>query len=52
MPTRLDRERQILECLATGPQTITEMVRVMYADVAPELHEPAAPARCWPISSP
>lgn len=39
---RLDRERQILECLATGPQTITEMVRVMYADVAPELHEPAA----------
>ncbi len=39
---RLDRERQILECLTTGPQTITEMVRVMYADVAPELHEPAA----------
>ncbi len=39
---RLDRERQILECLATGPQTITEMVKVMYADVTPELHEPAA----------
>ena len=39
---RLDRERQILECLATGPQTIPEMVRVMYADVATELHEPAA----------
>ncbi len=39
---RLDRERQILECLTTGPQTITEMVRVMYADVASELHEPAA----------
>ncbi|MCQ3809636.1 MAG: MBL fold metallo-hydrolase [Acidimicrobiia bacterium] len=39
---RLDRERQILECLATGPQTIAEMVEVMYADVATELHEPAA----------
>ena len=39
---RLDRERQILECLATGPQTIPEMVRVMYAGVATELHEPAA----------
>ncbi len=39
---RLDRERQILERLATGPQTITEMVKVMYADVAPELHEAAA----------
>ncbi len=39
---RLDRERQILDCLATGPQTIAEMVEVMYADVASELHEPAA----------
>ena len=39
---RLDRERQILECLGTGPQTIPEMVRVMYADVSSELHEPAA----------
>ena len=39
---RLDRERQILECLGTGPQTIAEMVEVMYADVASELHEPAA----------
>lgn len=39
---RLDRERQILECLAFGPQTIAEMVAVMYADVASELHEPAA----------
>ena len=39
---RLDRERQILECLATGPQTIAEMVGAMYADVASELHEPAA----------
>ena len=39
---RLDRERQILECLTTGPQTIPEMVQVMYADVAKELHEPAA----------
>ncbi|WP_419848508.1 MBL fold metallo-hydrolase [Candidatus Poriferisocius sp.] len=39
---RLDRERQITECLASGPQTIAEMVKVMYADVAPELHEPAS----------
>ena len=39
---RLDRERQILACLATGPKTISEMVEVMYADVAPELHEPAS----------
>ena len=39
---RLDRERQIMECLASGPQTIAEMVAVMYADVASELHEPAA----------
>ncbi|MDE0615833.1 MAG: MBL fold metallo-hydrolase [bacterium] len=39
---RLDRERQIMECLAAGPQTIAEMVKVMYADVASELHEPAA----------
>ena len=39
---RLDRERQIMACLATGPQTIAEMVEVMYADVSPELHEPAS----------
>lgn len=39
---RLDRERQILECLAAGPQTIAEMVGAMYADVPSELHEPAA----------
>ncbi len=39
---RLDRERQILECLTLGPQNIAEMVEVMYADVASELHEPAA----------
>lgn len=39
---RLDRERQIMECLTTGPQTIPEMVEVMYADVAKDLHEPAA----------
>ncbi len=39
---RLDREHQILDFLTTGPQTIAEMVEVMYADVAPELHEPAA----------
>ncbi|MCY4194768.1 MAG: MBL fold metallo-hydrolase [bacterium] len=39
---RLDRERQIIRCLASGPQTIAEMVAVMYAAVAEELHEPAA----------
>ncbi|WP_420638705.1 MBL fold metallo-hydrolase [Candidatus Poriferisocius sp.] len=39
---RLDRERQIMDCLAPGPATIAQMVEVMYAEVAPELHEPAA----------
>ncbi len=39
---RLDREHQILECLAAGPRTIAQMVAVMYVEVAPELHEPAA----------
>lgn len=39
---RLERERQIMECLAAGPRTIAEMVKVMYADVALDLHEPAA----------
>ncbi len=39
---RLDREIQILERLAAGPQTIAEMVAAMYADVSPALHEAAA----------
>lgn len=39
---RLDRERQIVEQLAAGPRTVDELVQVMYADVRPELHEPAA----------
>ncbi|MGI9600717.1 MAG: MBL fold metallo-hydrolase [Acidimicrobiales bacterium] len=38
---RLERERQVLAQLANGPATITEMVPVMYADVAEELHKPA-----------
>lgn len=38
---RLDRERQILDQLSGGPRTIQELVAVLYADVAPELHEPA-----------
>ena len=38
---RLDRERQIVEQLAAGPRTIPEIVAVLYADVRPELHEPA-----------
>jgi glyoxylase-like metal-dependent hydrolase (beta-lactamase superfamily II) len=39
---RLDRERQIVEQLAAGPRTVDELVSVMYADVRPELHEPAS----------
>ena len=38
---RLERERQILDQLAGGPRTIPEVVAVLYADVRPELHEPA-----------
>jgi glyoxylase-like metal-dependent hydrolase (beta-lactamase superfamily II) len=38
---RLDRERQIVGQLADGPRTIEEVVAVLYADVRPELHEPA-----------
>lgn len=38
---RLDRERQILEQIAAGRDTIAEMVPVMYAAVDPRLH-PAA----------
>lgn len=39
---RLDRERQILERLATAPRTIGDLVADMYADVRAELHAPAA----------
>lgn len=38
---RLDRERQIVAQLADGPRTIEELVAVLYADVSPELHQPA-----------
>lgn len=38
---RLERERQIVELLGDGPRTVPELVAVMYADVRPELHEPA-----------
>lgn len=39
---RRERETQILELLDRGPLTVGEMVAVLYADVRPELHEPAA----------
>ena len=39
---RLERERQILDLLATGPRTVDELVAAMYADVRQELHAPAA----------
>ena len=38
---RLERERQIVALLGDGPRTVAELVAVMYADVRPELHEPA-----------
>lgn len=39
---RLDRERQILACIADGIETIPEMVARMYADVDKRLHPAAA----------
>ncbi|MFN4091006.1 MAG: MBL fold metallo-hydrolase [Alphaproteobacteria bacterium] len=39
---RNEREVQIADCLADGPKTIPEMVRVMYADVPETLHRAAA----------
>jgi glyoxylase-like metal-dependent hydrolase (beta-lactamase superfamily II) len=39
---RNEREAQIAACLADGPRTIPEMVKVMYADVNPALHPAAA----------
>jgi glyoxylase-like metal-dependent hydrolase (beta-lactamase superfamily II) len=38
---RMDRERQIIACIADGVSTIPEMVARMYADVDKRLH-PAA----------
>jgi len=39
---RLERERQILEQLASGPRRIRDMVQVIYAEVDPRLHPAAA----------
>ncbi|MFZ4518054.1 MAG: MBL fold metallo-hydrolase [Microthrixaceae bacterium] len=39
---REERSRQILEELAHGPRTPEEVVAVIYAEVRPELHAPAA----------
>lgn len=39
---RQERDRQILAQLAGGPRTIAELVEVLYAEVRPELHVPAA----------
>ena len=39
---RLDRERQIVALLASGPATVEEIVASLYADVREELHAPAA----------
>jgi len=39
---RLDREAQILGELTAGPRTASEIVAVLYAQVKPELHKPAA----------
>jgi len=38
---RLQRERQILEVVRSGLDTISAMVEVLYADVRRELHKPA-----------
>ena len=38
---RLDRERQVLESVRSGVDTIPLMVEVLYADVRRELHKPA-----------
>jgi glyoxylase-like metal-dependent hydrolase (beta-lactamase superfamily II) len=39
---RLERERQILACLERGPQTIMQMVEVIYADQPAHIHPAAA----------
>jgi glyoxylase-like metal-dependent hydrolase (beta-lactamase superfamily II) len=43
---RLERERQVLAELASGPRRIAEMVPVLYATVSPGLH-PAASHSMW-----
>lgn len=39
---RREREAQIVEQIAEGPVSIEQIVEVLYADVVPELHAPAA----------
>jgi glyoxylase-like metal-dependent hydrolase (beta-lactamase superfamily II) len=39
---REEREQQVLMALAAGPQTVGELVSVIYADVDPRLHPVAA----------
>ena len=39
---RVARDAQILELLDLGPRSVDDLVAVMYADVRPELHAPAA----------
>jgi glyoxylase-like metal-dependent hydrolase (beta-lactamase superfamily II) len=38
---RLQRERQVLDAVRAGVRAIPDIVDLLYADVAPELHEPA-----------
>ncbi len=38
---RLDRERQVLDAVRRGVDTIPSIVAELYADVRPELHKPA-----------
>jgi hypothetical protein len=35
---RLERERQLLDALAAGAETVADMVERVYRDVAPALH--------------
>lgn len=39
---RLDRERQILDVVDAGTTDVKQIVAILYADVDPALHEPAA----------
>lgn len=39
---RLERERQIVDAIAAGAETPLDIVRVVYADVDPSLHQAAA----------
>lgn len=39
---RLDRERQLLDCLVSGPKSIPQMVTAMYSDTTPHILHMAA----------